>query len=250
MNNNTEKIIDEVIEAHGGIDRWKSLVAVEAVISASGFLFTAKRRPAQSGVRVRAFRDEPRFIACDFPEPGHRSELIGDKEVRILDSRGNVIASRINPRAAFKSLRSTFYWDDLDFIYFGGYAEWNYLLTPFIFLRDGFKFKVLEPIAGIPDSWLTLEVTFPDDLPTHCKRQIFYFDEKRLLRRLDYTAEVVGSWAKGVHLCEGYRDFHGFKVPTLRTVKPHFYGARYLPFPTLIFIEVHDFKPIERGDML
>lgn len=245
--NNTKEIIDEVVEAHGGIDRWKSLVAVEAVISASGFLFTAKRRPAQSSVRVRAYAQEPRFLAFGFPKPGQSSELVGDNEVRILDSRGDVIASRANPRAAFKSLRRGLYWDDLDFIYFGGYAEWNYLLTPFIFLRNGFKFKVLESIGGIPESWVRLEATYPDDLPTHCKRQIFYFDEKRLLRRLDYTAEIVGSWAKGVYLCEGYKDFHGFQVPTLRTVKPHFYGAKYLPFPTLIFIEVHDFKPIVKG---
>ena len=38
------------------------------------------------------------------------------------------------PRAAFRSLRRQLYWDDLDFIYFGGYATWNCLLTPFLFL--------------------------------------------------------------------------------------------------------------------
>ncbi len=106
---NTKEIIDEVVEAHGGIGRWKSLVAVEAVISASGFLFTAKRRPAQSSVRVRAYAQEPRFLAFDFPKRGQSSELIGDNEVRILDSGGDVIASRANPIAAFKSLRRGLY---------------------------------------------------------------------------------------------------------------------------------------------
>jgi hypothetical protein len=72
--------------------------------------------------------------------------------------------------------------------------------------------------------------------------QTFYFDENRHLRRLDYTAEVVGRWAHAAHFCEDYRDFNGFKAPTRRTVRPLVWGGMTLPGPTLVAIEIHDIR--------
>jgi hypothetical protein len=56
--------------------------------------------------------------------------------------------------------------------------------------------------------------TFPANLPSHCKNQVFHFAPGGELLRLDYTAEVVGGWANAAHL----------KNP--------------LPFPTLVAIDV------------
>lgn len=47
-----------------------------------------------------------------------------EEEVRILDPAGRVMASRLRPREAFRGLRRQFRWDELDFLYFGGYATW------------------------------------------------------------------------------------------------------------------------------
>jgi hypothetical protein len=87
---------------------------------------------------------------------------------------------------------------------------------------------------------------FPDTIPTHCKQQVFYFDAQYLLRRLDYTAEVVGGWAHAAHLCEEYRTFGGIKAPTKRRVLPLLLGSKPLPGPTLVAIEVHDLRPVVR----
>ncbi|UCD77798.1 MAG: hypothetical protein JSW26_20645 [Desulfobacterales bacterium] len=241
--NNVQDILEKVIEAHGGSGRWRELAAVEAIISARGFLFTAKRRPILNRVRVRAFTREPRFIFYDFPRAGQTGELSGNNEVSITGPGNQVVSNRMQPRAAIQSLRRQLYWDDLDFLYFGGYATWNYLVTPFLFLRDGFEFEVLEPSSGI-DCPFRLQVSFPDDLPTHCQKQIFYFDRDYLMRRLDYTAEVVGRWAHAAHLCENYRDFEGIKVPTTRRVRPLFIGNRPLPAPTIVAIDIHEFRPL------
>jgi hypothetical protein len=236
-------LVQEIIEAHGGAALWNSLEVLEAEISAWGFLFTAKRRPALKHIVVSASTREPRLSFHDFPSPGSTSELIGDQEVRILGGDGKPIAKRLNPRSAFTGLRRMISWDTLDFIYFGGYALWNYLVTPFLFLRDGFQFQVLERRDGAPRRWLRLQVTFPSDIPTHCSKQVFYFDENRCLQRLDYTAEVVGRWAHAAHLCENYRDFDGLKAPTRRRVRPILFGSSPLPAPTLVAIEVHDIRP-------
>ena len=213
---NALQIVHEAIEAHGGMEYWNSLEALDVEMSANGFLFTAKQRPILRRVRMRAATGEPRFTFFDFPEPGQTSELIGTSEVRILDSEGKVICRRENPRAAFHGVRRLFSWDDLDFIYFGGYATWNYLTAPFLLGRKGVVVEGLEPLQGDLASLTRLQVTFPDDIPTHSRQQIFYFDDQRLLRRLDYTAEPVGGWAHAAHLCEEYRTFGRLKAPTRR----------------------------------
>jgi hypothetical protein len=241
---NAMQIVHEAIEAHGGMDYWNSLDAVEAEISAHGFLFTAKRRPVLRRVRMRAATREPRFTFFDFPNPGQSAELIGNDEVRILESKGTVVARRENPRATFRGLRRQFAWDDLDFIYFGGYATWNYLTTPFLLARKGFAVKALDSLRGALQPLTRLQVTFPDDVPTHSRHQVFYFDDQRLLRRFDYTAEVVGQWAHAAHLCEEYRTFNRLKMPTRRRVLPLFFGNRPMPGPILVELEVHDIRPV------
>jgi hypothetical protein len=242
---NAMQIVNEAIEAHGGMAYWNSLEALDVVMSAKGFLFTAKQRPVLERVRMRASTREPRFTFYDFPKPGETSELIGNAEVRILDSEGKVVSRRNNPRAAFRGVRRLFKWDDLDFIYFGGYANWNYLTAPFLLSRKGVVVEAREPLQGDMASLTRLQVTFPDDIPTHSRRQIFYFDDQRMLRRLDYTAEPVGGWAHAAHLCEEYRTFGRLKVPTRRWALPLPFGLRPLPGPRLVDLEVHEVRTVE-----
>ncbi len=87
-------------------------------------------------------------------------------------------------------------------------------------------------------------VTFPDDGPTHSHRQICYFDDQRLLRRLDYTAEVVGGWVHAAHLCEEYRTFDRLKALTRRQVLPLLFGYKLLSGPIIIALAVHDISPV------
>ncbi len=237
-------LLHDVVAAHGGIDRWNGLDALDAVISASGFLFTAKRRPVLDHVRMRAWTREPRFAFYDFPERGQLAELVGTNEVRMSGKDGAVLRRRTDPRSAFRTFRRLFSWDDLDFIYFAGYATWNYLTAPFLLTWPGFAFTELNPVNIGASTLRRLDVTFPDTVPTHSRRQVFYFDERYLLRRLDYTAEVVGGWAHAAHLCEEHRTFGGILAPTRRTVLPLFFGTRPLPGPTLVSITVHDLIPI------
>jgi len=241
---NAMQIVNEAVEAHGGMAYWNSLEALDTEISASGFLFLAKQRPVLRHVRMRAATREPKFTFFDYPNPGQTSELIGNSEVRILDSSGKIIARRENPRAAFRGIRRLFSWDDLDFIYFAGYATWNYLTAPFLLALKGFFIETLEPRQGPLGQLTRLRVTFPPDIPTHSREQIFYFDDQRLLRRLDYTAEVVGGWAHAAHICEEYRTFDRLKAPTRRHVLPLPFGHNPLPGPALVAIEVHTLRPV------
>lgn len=239
-----QHIVENVVEAHGGSARWQELEALEAVVSIRGFLFKAKRRPVLNRIRVRATVHEPGFIFYNYPQTGRNSVFAGDEAVHITSADNQVLVSRSQPRTAIRNWRRQLYWDALDFTYFGGYATWSYLVTPFLFLRKGLHFEVLEPITAGSESLLRLQVTFPEDLPTHCQKQIFYFDRNYLLRRLDYTAEVISRWAHAAHICENYQDFDGIKIPTRRRVLPLLIGGKPLPGPTIVAIDVHEFQPV------
>jgi hypothetical protein len=120
---------------------------------------------------------------------------------------------------------------------------WNHFATAFVLLRGGFSFKELPPLFTSTGLWFAVRATFPADIPTHRRVQDFYFDQQHRLRRLDYTAEVVRRWARAAHVCENFREFDGFVVPTRRTVTALPFGKVPLPFPTLVALEIHDLQP-------
>ena len=101
--------------------------------SPPGFLFAMKRVKPLVQVRVEADCPRPFLLFHDYPEPGQCGEFRGEAEVLIRRETGEVLARRDQPRTRFGGLRRQFFWDHLDFLYFAGYATWNYLMTPFLF---------------------------------------------------------------------------------------------------------------------
>ena len=96
------------------------------------------------------------------------------------------------------------------------------------------------------ETWRRLEAIFPSDIPTHSRDQTFFFDERGLLRRLDYTAEVFSSWARSSNYCYDYREMSGVMVPTRRKVTLRGPRGRPLSRPTMVWIQIQDFELVER----
>ena len=231
--------LDSILDAHGGLDYWRTLSSIDLEMSAHGFLFRAKHVPPQRHVRLTISTRKPEVTLHDYPAPGQRAVLHGARSVEILDATGAVLQTRANPRAAFTTWRRSLYWDALDFAYFSGYAMWNYTNLPFLLMEPGFTLEPLPAAGGMT----RLKVSFPPELPTHSPTQELLFDEAGRLSRHDYTAEVVGSWARAAHLCHDYRKFGGLWLPTRRRVYPTGPFTRPLPFPTLVAIDIHDAQP-------
>jgi hypothetical protein len=211
--------LDEIIDAHGGMDLWNSIDELDVVLSSQGFLFTSLMRwraPVVKRKQVRLLTREPRLTFFDLPESGLRSELIGNDEVRIVDGNGTTVAQQMNPRATFRGL-ARLTWDALDFTYFAGYALWNYLTTPFLLVYKDVHVGALDPLDGLS----RLRVTFPDENPTHSRRQTFYFDNRRRLRRLDYAVDIVSRRVRGAHFCDEYKTFDGLAAPTTTSNGEH-----------------------------
>jgi hypothetical protein len=238
------ELVDKAIEAHGGLERFQAVNEVVVNLRVGGFAFVMRfQRGALAALeaRVNTKQQEARF--SPYPEPG-RQGVYERGAVRIESDDGETIARRENPRAAFRGLRHNIWWDDLDLLYFAGYALWNYVSAPFMFKRPGFDLEELEPWQEGGEQWSRLHVVFPEDIDTHSREQDFYFDERGLLRRLDYTAEVFGNWAKAAHYCWEHRPFDGLVVPTRRKVTPRKRNNRPRSRPVLVWLEIDDVTPI------
>jgi hypothetical protein len=155
---------------------------------------------------------------------------VGLFEATAVRIEGRGPAKRTDPRTRFSHSLLPVRWDALDLLYFSGYAIWNYLTTPYLLTHSGVKVRELPGRR--------LLVHFPDGFHTHCSEQIFHFDSEFRLARIDYTAEVVGRWARAAHLCIEHRSFDAIPVPVRRRVLPRGPTGRPLPFPTAVSLEV------------
>jgi hypothetical protein len=210
-----DELLAEAIEAHGGA-AYDAATEITAHVSCGGVALPMRfQRGTLSDFTGKVSTREPRVTMSPFPEPGRRG-IFDRGAVRIESDAGEVVAERSDPRPAFRRFRRNIWWDDLDLLYFGGYALWGYLNAPFVFRRDGFEVTEAEPWRENGERWRALRVRFPDDVPAHSREQLYYFDDRGLLRRNDYTAEVFGSWAKATHYCWDHESFDGLVVPTRR----------------------------------
>ena len=238
-------LLEEVLEAHGGAARWALARRISARVQTGGFL----PRTRMPGTRLADARleldvDEPWGRAEPFPEPG-RAGIFDRGEVRIETDDGEVLAARERPRDAFSglgALRRNVRWDALDSTYFAGYAMWNYLTTPLLLTRAGVTVHEGEEWRepGVDEPWRRLEVEFAPGIDTHSPHQTFYVDPLRLIRRHDYTAEVVGGWARAAHYPEAHAEFDGLVFPTRRRVYPRGPGNRSLGRPTLVALDISE----------
>lgn len=230
-------LVQRAIDAHGGLDRWNAVTMLGVRFSIGGYLYTLKGHPdGLHDATMYADAKIPRVAVSPFRTAATSAHFTPER-VWIQDGDGNVRAERDSPRGSFAGHALSTPWDDLQFLYFTSYALWNYLTTPFLFARPGFIFRDLEPVVENGETWNRLAVVFPPDVPTHCAEQIFYFNEKGLLMRVDYVTEVAGGVA--AHYCYDHTAFGGIVFPTLRRVVPR------VPEPKLngrsaVLLQLHD----------
>lgn len=238
-------LLDEVLEAHGGLERWRAAREIRARVRSGGFLVRTRMPGSRfADYHLTVSVTQPRVIMDPFPEAGMRG-IFHSGAVRIEASDGEVVSARPDPRPAFfgrSGVRRNLRWDPLDSVYFAGYAMWNYLTTPLLLTRQGVALSEGGEWREGAERWRRIDAEFDGSLDTHSRRQTFYFDARGLLRRHDYVAEVVGGWARAVHLCADHTEADGLVFPTRRRVRPTGPRHRPMPFPTLVWLEISDLR--------
>lgn len=235
-------LLERLYSAHGGREGWESLAVVRARFSSGGVAYASRFRSGKlNSIPVSVCVPARRVLLGDYPWPGWWGEW-NDSKVSI--GRADSPASRIRERARerFTGWASHLLWDELDLLYFVGYALWNYLAFPHLLSLPGVE---LRPLAGGKAGEATLlRVVFPADIPTHSRQQHFHLDGEGRLRRHDYVAEVFGQWAAGANFCLQDKMVDGLRFYTRRRVVPSLGRSASMPIPTLVWIELDEIQVV------
>ncbi|EXJ70163.1 uncharacterized protein A1O5_06231 [Cladophialophora psammophila CBS 110553] len=213
-------LLNAVLDAAGGVDHFEQVEWIEVVANVSGAFWSKKGYPKRRLMTGYVDTKRPRVVFYNFgahlDEP-HLRWIWTPKHLSVERANGTVVLSRSDPSKHFEGHVLSTPWDDLDLLYFSGYAVWNYMVTPFCFAWPGMSTRELgEHTEGGGETWRVLEVTYPEDFATHCRVQKFYYDHQDRMRRLDYTVDVIQGSGTVAHYVYDEKTVDGIVFPTLR----------------------------------
>jgi hypothetical protein len=215
--NAADDLLKLAVEGHGGLLRWSQVSRFRAAVSIGGAIWSSTGQPGLlDNLVLEGETREQRLTMGPFPQPGCYTTWQPDRQT-IRTTGGVVVAERRDPAAAFTAATRRSPWDEFQVAYFAGEANWNYFAAPFLFTRGDFVTEETWPWREDGQMWRTLLVTYPDTVVAHSRQQTCYFDDAGLLRRLDYTVDILGGGA-AVHYPSRYREFDGIMIPTRRRV--------------------------------
>jgi len=208
-------LLAEIIDAHGGVDRWNSHEKVEATIVSGGGFFPLKGAPQDSSPRrMSVWLHEQRSSVLPYGMPDQRTMFTPDR-IAIEKLDGKPVAERWAPKDSFAGHQMNTPWDPLHRAYFNGEALWTYLTTPFLLAMGGVRVQETEPWHQGGEVWRVLRAYFPGSIETHSLVQDFFFGEDLRLCRHDYNVNIAGGFAAS-QLTSDYIVADGFHLPTKR----------------------------------
>jgi hypothetical protein len=230
------ELLDLAVKAHGGLDRWNQLKAIKVAASITGAIWFVKSKGDFLKNVVLTAETRAERLTVDFP--GQNKQAIFEPSRIVINALdGTQIEARDNPEKSFEGQQRETPWDDIDAVYFVGEALWTYLNTPFLYTQEGFTTQEIPSIQVDNETWRRLKVTFPDNVKSHTKEQISCFGPDGLLRRHDYTVDILGG-ATGLNYASDYRNVDGIIIPTKRRVYAYEGDYQLVKEPLLVAIDV------------
>ena len=232
-------LLETVLEAHGGLERWSQLDAVSVHGVNGGALWALKGQPGVvDDVFVRASLHQERESHHPFGAPDRRSAFTPER-VAIETTEGDVVEALEQPRASFAGHTLETPWTTLQLAYFVGTAMWTYLTQPFTLALPGFETTELDPWQEAGEEWRRLRVVWPSCLATHSTEQTLYVGGDGLFRRHDYDVEIAGG-TMAAHFISDYTQVAGIMVPTKHRIFPRAQDGRALGEPLIVSIDVNE----------
>jgi hypothetical protein len=208
-------LVQQILDAHGGIERWNRYTTLTANISTGGGLWALKGLVQDSAVRRMTVSLHEQYASvAPFGQPDWHTNFRPDR-IAIEKEDGTVIRECEQPRASFAGHTMNTPWDPLHRAYFNGYALWTYLTMPFFMAMPGFTTEEIAPWTEGNEQWRGLRVRFPEGIHSHCQEQDLYFGDDLLLRRHDYQVDIAGSFPATQYV-DQFVEVQGLKMPTRR----------------------------------
>jgi hypothetical protein len=230
-----------VIDAHGGLERFRRFSFLTAGLHQFGILWDLKGMPdtlTHADVRVNLRKEE--VSHWPFHPTQNRSRFTPD-EVTIETPDGDVVERLSQPRASFDGFAMETHWSDPQLAYFAGYTMWTYLTSPFLLAQPGVVAKEIAPWSEQGETWRRLQVTFPASIATHSKEQTFYIGPDGLIRRHDYEVEIQGNNAAARYLLEPV-TVKGIVLPSKFRVYPRDPDNRPATEPLIVGVDLSDYR--------
>jgi hypothetical protein len=235
------QLLAEVIDAHGGMDRWAAYTMVEASVVSGGGFFSLKGLIQDPDPRqMTVWLHEQRSSVLPYGAPDQRSMFTPDR-IAIEKVDGTVVAERVAPTDSFAGHQMHTPWDALHRAYFNGEALWTYLTTPFLLAGDGVLVEETEPWKQDGETWRVLRAWFPGSIETHSRVQDFFFDDSRMLRRHDYQVNIAGGFP-AAQLTSEHVSVDGISLPTKRRAYPRGPDRRPILDMLMVAIDFSDVK--------
>jgi hypothetical protein len=229
------QLLDQILAAHGGIDRWREYNTVECRIVSGGGFFALKGVLQDAEPRLMSvWLHRQRASLTPYGAPDQRSEFTPER-VAVEKLDGTVLAERWMPRDSFAGHQMSTPWDPLHRAYFNGEALWTYLTTPFNLAMNGVRVEEIESWREGSETWRGLRAFFPGHMETHSQTQEFYFGPDFLLRRHDYRVNIAGGFA-AAQLTSRYVSADGIRLPTHR--RAHTRGPDGRPITDMLMVHI------------
>jgi hypothetical protein len=234
-------LLERVLAAHGGSDRWSTFNEVSTTVVTGGD-FWATKGITTDDIRRRATAGIQREWATLAPFGNPDWQMTFRPNRVVIEARDkSIVAERDDPKSAFAGHGLETPWDPLHLAYFNGYALWTYLTTPFLLAMPGFQVEEAEPWHEEDETWRVLRATFPSEIASHCRVQDFYFGPDFLLRRHDYQVDVSGGFLAAQYIYD-VREFGGFIFPTRRRAHPRLANRQPDRSRTLVSIDLSGYE--------
>jgi hypothetical protein len=234
-------LLNAVLDAHGGLQRWRKFTLVEATIVSGGKLWGIKGQPQDPEPRRITVTLQREWASVQpFGAADQRTDFTPER-IAIEKLDGHVVAERQNPRESFAGHELNTPWDPLQRAYFNGYALWTYLTTPFLMALPGFSVRQIDPVEEYDGRWPGLQAHFPAGFPSHSTLQEFYFDKHNLLRRHDYRVDVAGAF-RAIQYVYDIVEADGIKLPTMRRAYRCNAAGRLMPDELMVSIDLSDIR--------
>lgn len=237
------KLLDEVLAAYGGVDRWRQIETIAIHQHVGGVLWSLKNVDGildDSSVEIRV--QQQQAWHRPLPEPGMRSAYTPDRVgIESDDGAHREMQTLRDPRASFAGHTLTTPWSPLQLAYFAGYAMWTYLSEPYSLTFPGVHTEELGEWHEDGQTWRRLGVRYPDTIATHSADQVLYVDSDGLLRRRDYQVDIAGG-TPAAHYMDGHRELDGIVLPVTRVVHGRDDDGRKVPEPITVSIDIDDVR--------
>jgi hypothetical protein len=210
------RLLEQVLEAHGGLRQWQRLSDLVTGVQMEGHL--CPRGSASTSIPESqgffSLRQQNIVLVID---GGSQTISIEPDLVTSIENRG----PRLKTLSIHELPSGVVSFDDrselLRTAYVLGFAIRHYVTAPFLYLSPGFNTEEVASWNGDGEAWRVLKISFPSNIEARTRVQYAYYGQDGLLRRTRYKLDGSDSM-ECVNYVSSYDQVNGIWLPVSREI--------------------------------